>query len=596
MLALNTPILSALFFLCTVQVSVTSVNCAKWNQRRTSSIAASSEPLRELCIPFSQEAVASANLTDAEQSILPELCYRPDLALFLFGTEGDRGIPIGVECTPFQWCDSYDHCTTVCKRGSVVVNPSLQKAIATQLELSRRLPLCYASLIGTHNSGISLADGYGNLDSTYQHYFRWISWLASDAYLQTNNQYLSLTDQMNLGVRIVELDTHFFDGDLRIAHCGGFHSALDRLVTALNVLAKLLHHPIQWDSETIGCQPSLSSIPAAEQRTLLTAMQELADWLALPQNQQEFLIVFFDDQMDLAAWDMVPALLNLTQSVFPLETIFTPPELVLIGGVWPSMDELVARGKRVMFVSGADYGLAMNTVIFTKDGTVCGWREPPLRHFVGEPICSVETNGTFPADGATLSGELYRVTTCELQYGPMNCDFVWGATNEPLLDEVSLPEVTRCGLNSPSPDSLTPERAAAMIWTWADGHPYDPYLDLSQAAQLWSMLQDVLRAAFGGTDTKAECGAISTQDGRWRALKCSRGIPTACRGPAGEWQLATGLRGSCPPGYLWQVPHHAKENMQLQMLLKSTAGPPVEAAWLPIQGPDWNITWPLSAA
>ena len=77
---------------------------------------------------------------------------------------------------------------------------------------------------------------------------------------------------------------------------------LDRLVTAFNVIAKLLHHPIQWDSETIGCEPSLSSIPAAEQRTLLTAMQELADWLAMPQNQQEFLIVFFDDQMDLASW------------------------------------------------------------------------------------------------------------------------------------------------------------------------------------------------------------------------------------------------------------------------------------------------------
>ena len=123
-------------------------------------------------------------------------------------------------------------------------------ACLLQLELSRRLPLCYASLIGTHNSGITLADGYGNLDLAYQHYFRWISWVvsrylgchcfaslqllapsacdlcprdkaaghpftsflqASDAYLQTNNQYLSLTDQMNLGVRIVELDTHFFD-------------------------------------------------------------------------------------------------------------------------------------------------------------------------------------------------------------------------------------------------------------------------------------------------------------------------------------------------------------------------------------------------
>lgn len=91
-------------------------------------------------------------------------------------------------------------------------------------------------------------------------------------------------------------------GDLRIAHCGGFHSNLDRLITAFNVLAKLLHHNIRWDSETIGCEPSLSSIPAAEQRTLLTAMQELADWLAMPQNEKEFLIVFFDDQMDLASW------------------------------------------------------------------------------------------------------------------------------------------------------------------------------------------------------------------------------------------------------------------------------------------------------
>ena len=43
-----------------------------------------------------------------------------------------------------------------------------------------------------------------------------VSVQASEAYLQTNNQYLSLTDQLNLGVRIVELDTHFFDVRL---HC-----------------------------------------------------------------------------------------------------------------------------------------------------------------------------------------------------------------------------------------------------------------------------------------------------------------------------------------------------------------------------------------
>ena len=75
-------------------------------QRSASSIAATSEPSSELCIPFSKEAVTSANLTEAEQSILPELCYQPELALRLFGTDDDRGIPPGVDCTPVQWCVS----------------------------------------------------------------------------------------------------------------------------------------------------------------------------------------------------------------------------------------------------------------------------------------------------------------------------------------------------------------------------------------------------------------------------------------------------------------------------------------------------------
>ena len=60
---------------------------------------------------------------------------------------------------------------------------TLLDAYALQLELSKRLPLCYATLLGTHNSGISLADGYGNLDLAYQHYFRWISWVVCQPFL-----------------------------------------------------------------------------------------------------------------------------------------------------------------------------------------------------------------------------------------------------------------------------------------------------------------------------------------------------------------------------------------------------------------------------
>lgn len=59
-------------------------------------------------------------------------------------------------------------CTEVCARGSVQVEPWLAHAIRQQSRLVQTLPLCWASLLGTHNSAITLADGYGNLDE----YFR----------------------------------------------------------------------------------------------------------------------------------------------------------------------------------------------------------------------------------------------------------------------------------------------------------------------------------------------------------------------------------------------------------------------------------------
>ena len=39
-------------------------------------------------------------------------------------------------------------------------------------------------------------------------------------------------------------------------------------------------------------------------------------------------------------------------------------------------------------------------------------------------------------------GTLVRVISCELVYGPMNCGFVWRGTNQPTLDEATLPTVS----------------------------------------------------------------------------------------------------------------------------------------------------------
>ena len=52
----------------------------------------------------------------------------------------------------------------------------------------------------------------------------------------------------------------------------------------------------------VGCDPSLSSIPVLAQRSFADALAELAAWLAQPQNQDEFLLVFLDDQPDIKSW------------------------------------------------------------------------------------------------------------------------------------------------------------------------------------------------------------------------------------------------------------------------------------------------------
>ena len=52
----------------------------------------------------------------------------------------------------------------------------------------------------------------------------------------------------------------------------------------------------------------------------------------------------------------------------------------------------------------------------------------------------------FLLQGHTMAGQMYRMTTCEITYGPLNCDFIFKADNEcaacqcrPLPSESGMP-------------------------------------------------------------------------------------------------------------------------------------------------------------
>jgi hypothetical protein len=154
-------------------------------------------------------------------------------------------------------------------------------------------------------------------------------------------------------------------------------------------------------------------------------------------------------------------MLEEIQRAFPLATIYTPPEHAGNSSPsWPSISELLALGKRIMFISGMDYGPPMASLLFErKSGTVCGWQvradampgrasshiiyddemsgilclvavqEPPLADFEAAPVCTADRQPEFHGDAHTLTGTLFRVTTCELLYGPLNCGFIWKSDN-----------------------------------------------------------------------------------------------------------------------------------------------------------------------
>ncbi len=83
---------------------------------------------------------------------------------------------------------------------------------------------------------------------------------------------------------------------------------------------------------------------------------------------------------------------------------------------------------------------------------MCNWTEPNLSAVEGLPTCIVHGRDAPPAppgqpgaagvtSRALFDGTLIRVETCELEYGPLNCDFVFRGSNEPFLDEATMPAV-----------------------------------------------------------------------------------------------------------------------------------------------------------
>ncbi|CAL7959969.1 hypothetical protein MIDIC_170022 [Alphaproteobacteria bacterium] len=152
---------------------------------------------------------------------------------------------------------------------------------------SRTVPLTDTSLILAHNAYNSLSSGS-----------------------IMPNQALNLTELLDIGVRGIELDVHWDNGDARLCH------------------------------EICNKIPILSY-----NRLLSDALNEINNWLM--KNPSEVLIIKFEDYLGSAP---VSTLENIVRSTLNTTSIFTPADLGAVGRNWPSIDNISGMGKQIILM------------------------------------------------------------------------------------------------------------------------------------------------------------------------------------------------------------------------------------------------------
>jgi hypothetical protein len=338
----------------------------------------------------------------------------------------------------------------------------LHRAAAFQYALGDGLPLGSAQWLGTHNSFNSVNDS-----PTPSH--------------ADSNQQLSLTQQLDIDMRSLELDLHWVPS-----------------LAASGSNAVVVCHGRGPDEEDFGC---------TNEPTLAEVLPQVAGWLNT--HPSAVVLLYLEDELGDPA--------GYQEAVSTLDRVLTRPdgssliyrpsagEMTAKGcanlplGI--SRDDVRARGAQVILVGNCRSGWASDVYSWDDDHVESG-STPDYRPF---PAC----DSTYPR--SVYDSKLVRYfedsTFVSAAIDPAETP---AQAEDAMLTPQHVADMTRCGVNLFGFDQILPNdgRIAASIWSWAEDEPRPgPGLCASQRS-----------------------------DGRWITAPCSERHPAACRTAAG-WAL-----------------------------------------------------------
>jgi hypothetical protein len=380
-------------------------------------------------------------------------------------------------------------------------------ALALQYELSSDVGYRDAPWVGTHNSFNSTAEVGETLS-------------ASDS-----NQQLRIVDQLDLGIRSIELDLHWLPRP------------------GSGARAVVVCHGLGASQGHGGCttEPTLDQV-----------LDPIVAWLRDPAHRDQVLNVHLQDELESAEGYDAAALI-LKARLGALLHAPSPPAAGRCEGL-PldlSRDDVRAAGAQVVLVSDCGPGGGWPTTVFDwgeahEEGRPLGYRD--------YPDCDQEIpRSAYDAKMIRYFEDSTRLTEEASQTG--------AADKRDRITAETAAHMARCGVDLIDLDQLVPEdpRFEALVWSWAPDHP----------ARGRCAVQRVSKA-FGF--------------GRWRSKRCRGKRAVACRRSSGRWIVdahptpARRGRAACKDrraGYA--VP---RSGYEVQLLRKRMERKAVRSVWL----------------
>jgi hypothetical protein len=336
------------------------------------------------------------------------------------------------------------------------------------------------------------------------------------------NQLYSMRDQLRMDIRAIEMDLHPFP-----------MVRADGIPTTEVVLC-------HGEPRAIG--PVIVHIGCTNDRPFSDGLTEFRDWLTAPQNANEVVLLYLENNLDgdVAAHDKAAA--DIESILGSL--VYRPADHGALPCAPMPMDksraELRAAGHRVLIVGNCGPG-AWGTWVHERGPLWDESNSPVGNDYPDYARCAAER--------AKEHYDTHLIRRYEDSTALSNSVEGTGLGGPGEVTYIEARRMVRCGVNLVGFDQLYPQdpRLGQLVWSWARDEP-----------------------VAGAGDCAAQ-----GDDARFHAVSCAAPLPLACVDAAGAWHVAL----TCPTGSRFAVPANGYENELLREAKAQAAVPTVRLAY-----------------